>query len=31
MAWPSNFLVSLAVFIVLDLIFMFVLNRIFGR
>ena len=31
LALPSNFIVSLIVFIVLDLIFMFVLHRIFGR
>ena len=28
---PRNFIVSLVVFIVLDIIFMFVLHRIFGR
>ncbi|MBC7431612.1 MAG: hypothetical protein H7345_06045 [Rubritepida sp.] len=31
LALPSNFIVSLIVFIVLDIIFMFALNRIFGR
>ena len=31
LALPSNFIVSLIVFIVLDIIFMFALNWIFGR
>ena len=31
LALPSNFIVSLIVFIVLDIVFMFSLNRIFGR
>ena len=31
MGWPNNFLVMLAVFLVLDIIIMAVLHRIFGR
>lgn len=31
LGWPNNFLVMLGVFIVLDVVFMAVLRRVFGR